>query len=562
MSLPLCPALLDISHAPILLVIGLAIFLGTVGARVFQWLRIPKVVGYIAIGLLVGRTGLNLVHEDMIQRLLPFNFFALGVIGFMIGGELHREVFRRHGRRFMIILLAEGMATFLVVSLAVSLLAMIWLPPAHAIALGLMLGAIASATAPAATVDVLWEYKTRGVLTTTVFAIVAMDDGLALVLFALASSVTGLLIGSAGGGIGTMLWSTFYELAGAVALGVATGFGLNTILRRWRERERALTLVIGALALVIGVGLWIGVDVILAAMLLGATLTNLAPRRSHVAFEIVEGFAPPIYVLFFVIVGARLHVTDMAAWMWALAGAFVVGRTGGKLLGAYLGARWGRAADSVRRYLGLCLFSQAGVAIGLAILAAGRFQGESAAIGNAVATIVTATTFLVQLIGPPCVKLAVKKAGEVGLNVTEEDLVHEYKVADMVDREAPRFPEATRLANILKTIAETDALSYPVVDSDGRLVGLITIAHLKQIFASEGLHQWLLAHDLMEPPPDVASENASLAEAVSRMESEGLDCVPVVAAGEDPVCLGVLELRSVHRRLSQEVLRRQELAEA
>ncbi len=556
---------LDLTHLPILLVIGFAIFAGTIGARLFQRLRIPQVVGYVVIGVILGRSGFGLISEEINKQLMPFSFFALGVIGFMIGGELHRDVFKQHGRQLFTILLAEGLGAFVVVSLLVTAGGVLItgnLPMSAA--MGMVLGAIASATAPAATVNVLWEYKTRGVLTTTVFAIVALDDGLALMLFSLASSIAGQLTGSSSGGLLSALGTTAYDILGGLALGAAGGFGLNHMLRWARDRGKTLAFIIGTLALVLGMGVLLEVDLILAAMALGATIVNLAPRRTREAFQVVEGFTPPIYVLFFVLAGARLTVSSMSSWMWAIAAVYVIGRTIGKYVGAGLGAYWAKAAATVRKYLGLCLLSQAGVAIGLSILASVRFtqtMDGGVVMGDAIILIVTVTTFLVEILGPPLVKVAVSKAGEVGLDVTEADLMRDHKVRDMVDRSAPSFTEGTRLASILRTIAETEAMSYPVTDSKGRLKGVISVSDLLKSFRTEGMTDWLVAYDLMQPAPETITEDEPLEEAIIRMEEMGLDCLPVLAARDNPHLVGLLERQAVGRKLSQEVLRRHQQAD-
>ena len=552
-------ALLEHSHLPILLVVGFAIFAGTIGARVFQRLRIPQVVGYIAIGLLVGGSGLGLVSEQTIRRLLPFNAFALGVIGFMIGGELRLEVFRKHGAQFFKILFAEGMGAFLLVTLLTGAAALLVTGKfLNSVALGIVFGALSSATAPAATVSVLWEYKARGPLTTAVFAIVALDDALALILFSICASAASRLTGNGGGAMLTLLARAARELLGGAVLGAAVGVGMNFLLRLTRDYDKAFPIILSALLVLIGLGTVLEVDTILAAMAMGVTLANLAPRRSGRAFEIVERFAPPVYVLFFVLVGAHLNLGGMPWWMWALAVPYVVGRSAGKILGANVGARLARAAPAVRKYLGLCLFSQGGVAVGLSIVASQRFGGE---MGMAIIMIVTVTTFIVEILGPPFVKLAVKRAGEAGLNVTEDDLVQSYRVSDMVERSSPRFPADATLASILRTIAETDAMAYPVTDAGGKLVGLITIAELKKSFGSEGLTEWLVALDAMQPAPDTITEDAPLAEAIARMREQELEYLPVLAADGSGSLAGMLELRAVSRALAQEVLRRRRLAE-
>ena len=563
---PAAVGFLGYPHLPILLIIGFAIFAGTIGARIFQRLRIPQVVGYIAIGLVAGRSGLGLIDDEAIESLLPFNSFALGVIGFMIGGKLRRHVFKRHGGQFFKILLAEGLGAFFMVSLLVTGTALLLgQTPVASVALGIIFGALSAATAPAATVNVLWEYKTRGPLTTAIYAIVALDDAMAIILFSLAWSVVDKISGHAGGGMLLGLGKAAYELGGAVVLGVAAGVGLNSLLRRARDPAMAFPLILSAVLLTIGAGILLKVDTILASMALGAALANLAPRRSGAAFDMVQRFAPPVYVLFFVMVGAHIHVQKMQAWMWVLALPYLVGFTAGKVIGSELGGRLGRAARVVRKYLGMSLFCQAGVALGLSIVASQRLQGlpgEMAEIGNAIVMVIAVTTFVLEIVGPPCIRFAVRKAGEVGLDVTREDLVRSYTVGQVMYRDCPSFPAGTTFNEIIRTIAETDAMHYPVVDADRKLAGVITIQELKDGMGAQGMADLLVASDLMEPAPDTVAEDAPLAEAVTRMREQGLECMPVVAGADDPRLVGMLELRAVERMLSQEVVRRQQLADA
>jgi Kef-type K+ transport system membrane component KefB/CBS domain-containing protein len=544
-------------HLSTLEIVGLSVFLGTVGAWVFQRLRIPQVVAYIVIGVVIGRSGMGLIGADTIKGLEPFNLFALGIIGFLIGGELRQDVLRKHGKKFLVILLAEGMGAFVAVGLLVG--AVCWLTTGNlplAVALGLVLGAISSATAPAATVNVLWEFKTRGPLSRAVFAMVALDDGLALVLYSIAAAVATGLTGQGEGGLVVELAQVARELLGGAALGVGAGLVLNLALRHTGDREMWLTFVIGTLALVIGVGHELGVDTILSAMALGATIANWAPQRSKQAFSLVEAFAPPIFVLFFVSVGAQMNLRGMAGWMWALAGVYVIGRTAGKMVGATLGARLSGAADTVRKYLGLCLFSQAGVAVGLSVAASHRFAGET---GTAIIMIIGLTTFLVQIIGPPCVRLAVKKAGEIGMNVTEEDLLASYSARDVIARHAPSFSPDTPLEELLRAMAETNHSAYGVVDDQGKLTGVISIQELRRAFMSKDLAKFLVAEDMMEPHTESVSEGTPLAEAIARMRELGVESLPVTSR-TDGTLLGILDKQTIDRAVARELKRREELA--
>ena len=523
------------THLPLLMIVGGALLFGAFGGRLFQKLKVPQVVGYIIIGVILGDTVLGIINKHMLERFESFNHLALGIIGFLIGGELHRDIFKKYGRQFGVILCAEGLGAFVIVSaIAGTIVYLVSHDIRMAIAVGIVLGGISSATAPAATVQVMKEYKTRGPLTSAVYAVVALDDGLALILYGITTSIAGLLMTHGSGEGGTVLQALGHaakELFGAMAMGAIAGLLLNTLLRHSRDHGKTLTLILGSLGVVIGAGILLKVDVILAAMVLGVMLVNLAPRRSSSTFEIVERFAPPIYVLFFVLVGAHLNITGMAWWLWIIVGAYVLGRSGGKIYGARLGAMLTKAPDSIKKYLGWCLFCQGGVAIGLALAAQTRFAGHTVGgvdVGGAIMTIVTATTFIVELLGPPFVKLAVSNAGEVGLNVTEEDLMESYTVGEMMDAEPAVLPQGAPLAMIFKTIADTDAMTYPVVDNDQTLAGIIAIGDLKQSLGTEGLTAWLVAFDLMHPPVAHASQDEPLAEAVARMQELNLDCLPVL----------------------------------
>ncbi|MBE0536236.1 MAG: cation:proton antiporter [Phycisphaerae bacterium] len=542
----------------LILLLGLAVLGGTLGARLFQRFRIPQVVGYIVIGILVGGSVFNLVTPEMVKRLEPFTMFALGLIGFLIGGELQYDLFKRYGRQFITILLAEGLFAFALVTVLTTVVAGLLLGdwPAAA-ALGIVLGAISSATAPAATVDVLWEYKTRGPLTRTVLAIVALDDGLALLLFGFAVSVAQVLTGEAGRNLLTNILLPVWDIAGAILIGVVAGLGLVFTVRRVSEHDKILTFTLASVSLIIGLSIALKVDSILAAMALGATIGNGLPRKSHSTFELVEKFTPPIYVLFFVLVGARLELRNMPMWVLAVAVVYVLGRTGGKIAGVRLGARISHAPETIRKYLGYCLFSQAGVAVGLSILAGQRFTGP---LGDAIILVVTATTFLVQIVGPPFVKYGVRKAGEIGLNVTEDDLVRTYKVADVYDTVPVPILAETPLREILRTFATTTSFFYPVLRPDGKLLGAITTDGVRSTFEDTEVNDWLIALDIMEPVLATTTRDAPLAEAQRQFDDLDLLDLPVVDA-EDHYH-GVLNARRLRRKINTALLEKQRQADA
>ncbi len=545
-------------HVSILMLLGIALFGGTIGGRLFERFRMPQVMAYIIVGILLGQVGIGIVNTEVIEKLGPFNSFALGLIGFTIGGELKRTTLSRYGKQFLSILLSEGLAAFLGVSVLTTILGLFLLHDwTVALALGLVLGAVASATAPAATTDVLWQYKTRGPLTATILGIVALDDGLSLLLFAVASAVGLSLVGSSAAGSLELFLRPLYEVAGSVALGVLSGLVLGALLRKCNEEDRILAFSIGTVLLVLGLAVVLRIDVLLAAMTLGATIANYTPRKSQEVFRVVGKFAPPIYVLFFVMFGAKLNLSSLTLTMALLAGAYLVGRSAGKMLGVHLGAKISNAPRSIQKYLPFCLFSQAGVAIGLSILAGNRFPGV---IGNAVVVIITTTTFVVQILGPVFTRWAVSRAGEVGLNVTEEDIIRTTSAAECMDEDVPLIGENESVLSILTKFGEGTNLYYPVVGARNRLMGVITIDNLRDTFMASGLQGLLVAHDLMEPAAAVISPETPLSEAKDLIDRYSLEYLPVVAR-EDGV-VGLLESRTIRRFVSRRILELQKQTES
>lgn len=537
------------THLNILVLLGLALFGGTFGGRLFQKLRIPQVVGYIAVGIVLGQTGASIVNEQVVESFQIFNYFALGLIGFTIGGELKRETFQKYGKQIVTVLLFEGTAAFVLVAVLIGTVGSLLLESSQvAWALGLLLGAIASATAPAATSSVIWEYKSKGPLTTTILGIVAMDDGLALLLFAVASSVAGLILGNGSTGLLGTFISPFYEIAGSVFIGGFSGFVLSKILKRHSEKDRVLAFSIGIVLLVLGTALLFEFDILLASMSLGVTVVNLTPRKSQDMFNLLRGFTPPIYVLFFVLVGAELNLSYMSVPLILMVVVYLVGRTAGKMAGSSLGARVSHASKSVRKYLPMCLFSQAGVAIGLSILAGHMFPGE---VSNAIVIIIISTVFVLELTGPPFVKMAIVKAGEAGLNITEEDLIRKSKVKDIMDKNQPLIYENMCLSNILEIFSNNENLYYPVVNHEKHLMGIISIDHLKKTFMLQGLNEFLLAYDLMEPVIAVVHPDTSMTEAKEEMARNHIECLPVVS--KDNKLVGFVESRSIQKLISQKI---------
>lgn len=536
-------------HMNIVLLIGIGIFCGLGGGKIFQRLKIPQVVGYIIIGVLLGDSALGLFPGNIINTLTPMNNVALGLIGFMIGGELKRDIFKKYGKKFIFILLWEGLATFFLVTAAVT-----WYT--GKLYVGILFGALASATAPAATVDVLWEYKSKGILTSTILAIVALDDGLALILYGFASAFAKTQFA----GVGFSFFSGFVlpvlEISYAIILGSVVGYTLYKILLRVNDKDHLLVLSIGAILVNTGLSTLFNLDLILTNMTMGVILANQSPRMSKRIFESVKSFTPPIYVLFFVLVGARLQIS-LIPKMGLLGLIYVVARTIGKFSGCYFGAIFTKADETVRKYLGLTLFSQAGVAIGLSIAiyqSFSRFGPEGEAVGNLIINVITATTFIVQIIGPPCVKLGIQKAGEIGKDISEDDLLDTYKVEQVMDRNVESITTNETLSNVLAVIKNSAHIDFPLITSDKNLLGMISFQNVKDIIFDKNLENLVLAGDLLPDDVYTTYPGESLKLAMDKFMFETVNYLPVVESKDSRKLVGILPKRETLRVLKREMI--------
>jgi Kef-type K+ transport system membrane component KefB len=549
----------------ILFLLGFGVFGGMLGAWFFQKIRFPQVVGYIVIGLLIGKAGFGIIDSKAILELKTFNLFALGIIGFLVGGELHIDTFKKYARQFTAILFGEGLLAFFIVGAAS--FALIYMVTGNTIAASagaIVLGAIASATDPASTIDVLWEYRSKGVMTTAIIAIVALDDALAMTLYGLGSSVAKLLASNSGS-VMVAVGHISNELFGALAIGAVVAALLAAFLRWVPQPERGAAIAIGMILLLISVAVFFKMDIILATMMMGFVLTNLAPRRSKDLFKLVRSFSVPIYVLFFVLVGARLSFNTMPGWLWLIIIVYVIGRSAGKFFGAYLGAKITKAPIVVRKYLGLGLFAQGGVAIGLSIMAAEQLSSvyisNGMSLGDMIIFVVTTTTLAVQILGPAMVKVAIKLSGEGGRDITEEDVRASMKVSDVIDKKLVTLSEAAPLVEAINCFTENDVLMTPVVNKEGKIKGILNFEALKDVLADRDNWHWLLVADIMHPMVDCTNADVNLDEVFQRMYRLKIDQMPVVDSETNEIPLGMIDMRTIRLKVHAELLKRGEQPE-
>jgi Kef-type K+ transport system membrane component KefB len=394
----------------VLTLIGLIIVMAFIGSKLFNRFGIPQIVGFIVTGVAFGPSLLNIIPLKLSSELLFISQIALGLIGFDIGSHLKLDELTKIGRSILSILVLEALGAFLLVATGVYLFT-------RDINTAIIFGAISTATAPAATVDVLAEYDAKGPLTTSLLAVIGMDDALALLLFSLCSGIVeNSLTNNVSSSLLQILLIPVVEIGGSLLLGIAMSLILDLLLTRIKGQHDGMAISIGIVLLSVGISVTLGMSLILTTMAIGFILINRSPEHGYRIRYTVEQAGPVLYVLFFALIGARFQLSLLPT-MGVLGLVYVSMRTIGKYLGARVGGQIGGAEPAVYKNLGLGLLSQAGVAVGLAISTGTRFlsygpHGE--ALGYLIINVITASTFLVQIIGPICVKLAITRAGEIG----------------------------------------------------------------------------------------------------------------------------------------------------
>ena len=391
-------------------IVGGVILLGVAAGRLLGLLRIPSVAGYVVVGVALGESFSGIISHAALNGLNVISELALGAIAFTIGIELEWRTLRKIGRAVFPIVLLEALGAMLLVTTGV------WLLFGDA-PLALVLGAIAAATAPAATVMVIREARAAGPLTSTLLAVVGIDDAIALIMYAAAAAAAkAILVGTSTPSLSHVLVSAGYEIGGSLALGGLVGLILGILLRRGRSRERVLSLAVGALILIEGISDQFHLSSLLAAMTFGTLMTNIAPFASRILGELVPSLATPILIGFFVLAGAHLRVDLLPALGW-LGVLYLLARFAGKLGGAWLGAWIGRSTPEVRSNVGYGLLSQVGIAIGLSLVVAAEFTpmgqaGETLAL--TVVNVLLGTTLVTEIVGPILARRALVRAGEAG----------------------------------------------------------------------------------------------------------------------------------------------------
>jgi Kef-type K+ transport system membrane component KefB len=386
-----------------LITIGGLLLVGFVADGLAQRSRLPRVTLLLVFGFFIGPASLSLLPDVGQKWSGMVTHMALVMVGFLLGGHLTWSMLRERGRMVLWISLSVVFATLSIVCAGLWLIATfaaVGVPFAAA----LVLAGVAPATDPAATMDVVHETNARGPFTRTLLGIVAIDDAWGLIVFSFVIACVQAVNGDSS--VVALLQGT-WEILGGITLGAALGVPMAYVTGRVQPGEPTLVEALGLVFLCGGLAVWLDVSLLLAAMTMGMVVANLATHHER-PFHEIENIEWPFMIFFFVLSGASLEVAALQK-VGFIAAAYIGLRIVSRLLGAWASATLGNAEPSIRRWMGFALMPQAGVALGMALVATQRFPE----LADSIMPVVIVSTILFEIAGPVCTRWAIRKAGEM-----------------------------------------------------------------------------------------------------------------------------------------------------
>ena len=429
-----------------LLLVAVALFAGLLMTRLFVKFHLPDVTAYLVTGVLIGPCvlgrlgipGLGFRTFAEVESLSLINDVALGFIAFAIGHEFRLSALKQTGKQATIIGILQAVITTIIVDIALVALHFI-MPDLLSIPVAITLGSIAAATAPAATLMVVRQYKAKGPVTDVLLPVVALDDAVGLVVFAVSfGAAQDMLNGTTH--LAALIIEPLGEVVLSLALGAAVGFGLTYLERFFHSHRNRNALIVGSVILTVALSqlkfqlgaFTFGFSSLLVCMMLGTVFCNFCPLSEELMLQ-ADRWSGPALTLFFVLSGSALQFDVFAQPAVVLIGVvYIVARSFGKYVGARSSSNLAHSPETVRKYLGITLLPQAGVALGMCATAARVMGAEGSLIRN----IILFSVLVYELIGPSLTKMALTKAGDIQEKAAE--LKHRReKYLEQVDKPVP-----------------------------------------------------------------------------------------------------------------------------
>jgi Kef-type K+ transport system membrane component KefB len=390
----------------ILLFLGAVLLTSVLIERSTSVIKSPAVLAYLLAGAVLGPAVLKIITIEQVKSFDFVNVICLSLIGFNVGSELIIPEIKKMGKSIIIIVIVETMVTWILVGIGMGLIL-------KSLPLGLIYASLAAATAPAGTVDVIRQYKAKGKLTSTIFAVIGIDDILTLIIFSICLPFARIMLLHGQLTLIDSLMHALFEISLAVSIGIASCFIMLKISKYIHDKSLFLIFALGFLLTLCGIAESLKISPILLTMSAGVFLANKNSIITRKFTSTFSEWSPPVYLLFFALIGCRMNIKIIFTLLPVIS-VYILTRTLGKFSGSNLGCRLAKADPLITKNLGITLLSQAGVAIGLALGAVQLLEeAKLNAYANQVINIMTSTTFLIMLIGPALVKIGLKKAGEI-----------------------------------------------------------------------------------------------------------------------------------------------------
>ena len=383
----------------IYVLIASILLLGFILGRILRKLRLTAILAYILSGIIIGRV-LNFSAPEQFNVIITG--VTLALVAYIVGLNFSFAFLKRMGKQLVIILFVQVFMTALATGGFVYLLT-------RDLPLSIILGSLAPATAPAGTIAVLRDLRAKGTLTDITVALVGLDDALVIVIYSVGVMLTQILLGGEAS-VSHSLSYPLWEIFGGLGLGGAIGVAISYFAKKVHLSSDHIFIISIAVAMLCwGLAEMIGVSAILTCMALGTAVINLNVQIGTRSNELIDNIMTPVFILFFVAVGMEMDFS-LFHLMWPLIIVYVVGRSIGKIAGCSLGGVLARSEPKIKKYLGLAMLDQAGVAIGLAFLAAQALSGYE--LGGTIIALMAITTVVHGLLAPPLIQYAVRKSGE------------------------------------------------------------------------------------------------------------------------------------------------------
>ncbi|MFC1529043.1 cation:proton antiporter [Candidatus Latescibacterota bacterium] len=391
------------------------LFAGYFTGKLAEKIKLPSITGYIIAGIVLSQSMLGMIHQEIAHQLTSVTEIALGIIALTIGGEFYHQKLRKIGSTIFIMIFFEVIGAFVFVT---TILYFIGLDIRYA----LILGAISTATAPATTVIIIRELRARGNFIDYLYGIVAFDDALCVIIFSIVFAlVTPLLAGVGIHSESSVIMGFFHalkELLLSCLLGLTGGISLHFLTRKKYKTNEILIISLAIIFLTTSIAIVLNLSLLMANMFLGAILVNLSLKNKRI-FQIIEPITPPVFALFFILAGTELDINVFSKGIVIVYGiVYIFARFAGKYLGIYFSSVLTSAPSNIRKFLGLCLFPQAGVAIGLALFVQTSpvMNSAPAAVSEVLVLLVNIVLFSIfinELIGPAISKFGIIKGAEL-----------------------------------------------------------------------------------------------------------------------------------------------------